>query len=48
MSKKISLDRLRDISRKRAIRTPQLIRTESAEDCCAIANVEWHVPSSTY
>jgi hypothetical protein len=48
MGKRISLDRLRDISRTRAIRTQRLIETESAADCCAMANVEWPIPSSTH
>ena len=48
MSKKISLDRLRNISRKRPIRGAQLIQAENAEDCCTTATMEWPVPSATH
>jgi hypothetical protein len=48
MSKNISLDRLRSISRKRPIPGPQLIQTENAEDCCTMATMEWPVPSATH
>jgi len=48
MSKKISLDRLRNIARKRPARGPQLIPTENAEDCCTMAIMEWPIPSATH
>jgi hypothetical protein len=48
MSKKISLDRLRNFSRKRPIQGPQLVQTENAEDCGTMATMEWPVPSATH
>jgi hypothetical protein len=46
MSKKMALDRLRDISRKRAIKKPRLIETEGAAGCSAFGNIEWPVPAA--
>jgi hypothetical protein len=48
MSKKISLDRLRNISRKHPIQGAQLIQAENAEDCRTMATMEWPVASATH
>jgi hypothetical protein len=48
MSKRIALDHLREISRKRPTRGLPLIETEYAEDCRTLVNVEWPVPRAMH
>jgi hypothetical protein len=50
MKKRVSLDRLRDISKQRSIRTPQALRLDrrapSEEGEVQMAAIEWPVPGS--
>jgi hypothetical protein len=49
MTKPVSLDRLRDISKQRSIRRPQAIRSDRRTDVEGedqLAAIEWPVPGS--